>query len=319
VNREERKKRRRERAERRARRLAERGEVPPLATFPPNEDPLMVYDRDGNGCGHVLRDLWARSAGFLVCGGPSLQTYNLDRLKDRGITSLGVNNAAGAAHCRAFTCSDPPMKFHHGIWLDPSVMKIVPKPKLHKRVRAKLGHSFRYTALNVNQCPNVWGYARNATFEPAEFLTSSHATWGVNSAAAEKSGRAKILFTWFLGLRLLHYLGVKRVYLLGVDFQMEAGAPYAWRERKDEGGCGGNNNHYLKARSMCRELLPVFQAAGFEVFNCNPESRLEVFPYIPFETALDDCRGHIPEEPFDLFGWYGKTADDGERGDNLDD
>jgi hypothetical protein len=63
---------------------------------------------------------------------------------------------------------------------------------------------------------------------------------------------------------------------------------------------------------MCQELVPHFEAAGYEIFNCYRQSRLTAWPYVPFEEAVEDCRGMVPREPLDCVGWYEKPGDDNE-------
>jgi hypothetical protein len=316
---------RKARREAREKRIAERakryGPIPEEAVLPENNDPLIVTDRDGNEIGHCLRDLWAPGAGFLVCGGPSLKTLDLSPLRERGINSLGVNNVAGYAPVSAFTFSDPPEKFHHGVFFDAKVMKIVPVPKLKKRVRAKCEDGiFRMTAFRVGQCPNVWGYHRNAIWQPDQFLTIDRATWGHGKEGlVVDAKRPRILFTFFLGLRLLHYLGCRRVYMLGVDFRMSEQSGYAFDQNRWPGACRGNNNSYSLANRMLLELKPHFDEMNYEVFNCNPKSRCTVFPYVSYEKALEDVRGPVPKEPFDMSGWYEKTMNGQPFNENDDD
>jgi hypothetical protein len=309
------------RAERRQQREARRArrQAPPPVQFPASTDPLLVYDRHGEPAGHVLRDLWRPAAAFLVGGGPSLNRLPYELLAERGIVSLGINNVCGKVPVRAFVCSDPPEKFHHGIFFDPAMLKFVPQPKLRKRVRAKLPDgSFCWTTFRVGDCPNVWGFSRRAEFDPAQFLTTQYATWGNDDEAVAKNGRPKILFTFFLALRLLHYLGVRRIYLLGVDFTMHdgPGGGYAFEQSRWASSVGGNQSIYRVAAAMCAELRPVFDRSGLEVYNCNQESGLAVWPYVPFTEALEDCRGMTPREPYDLSGWYEKDGkDEEERGE----
>lgn len=290
-----------------ARRKAE-ADLPPLVQLPANADPLVVYDPETRTQTNTLRNLWRGCAAFYVCGGPSLRQLDLERLRDRGVVSLGINNVAAYAPVRAFTCSDPPEKFHHGIWLDPAILKFVPIPKLSKRIRAKVSETdWRPTAYRVEDCPSVFGYSRATEYVAADFLTTPHASWGQGKHGLAKHGGEKILFTFFLGLRLLHYLGVRRIYLLGVDFQMTEQDGYAFAEQRHEGAVRGNNNHYRIAKGMCDELAPVFAAAGLEVYNSNPESALTTWPYVSYEDALADCRGALPADGIlDTHGWYAK-------------
>lgn len=271
-------------------------------------DPLDVCDRHGNPA--TLCDHWKGCAAFLVCGGPSVRDLPYHRLGERGIASLGINNVAGMVPVKAMTFCDPALKFHHGIFLDPGIIKLVPKKRLRQGIRVKRGGQFHRPPIQVKDCPAVYGYRHGGNLAPETFLTGYEASWGVSLGWHNKTGRARILFTFFLGLRLLHYLGVRRIYLLGADFRMEAADAYAFGSRHD-GAAASNNEKYRLANLCCNELRPVLESAGVEVFNCNPLSGLETWEHVPFGEALEDCRGGVPAEPFDLANWYDKQIPDG--------
>lgn len=282
-------------------------EIPPLAGLPANEDPLLIFDREKKRIGHVFRNWWSPHAGFIVGSGPSLAETPIEFLADRGICSIGINNAAGYARTSAMVCADPPEKFHHGIWLDPKVLKFVPHGKMWKRIRAKRRDgSLAYTALRVADCPSVIGYARGATWEPAKFLSHEEATWGRGTDDAKAQQKPKVLFSFFIALRLMHYLGVRRIYLIGVDFGMRPGTSYAFDQWRSQGEIDTNNERYRNAAAMCAELRPHLEQAGVQVFNTNPNSHLGAFPHIPLERAVADAGQLVPGEPFDLSGWYEK-------------
>ena len=273
------------------------------------DDPLITYDAHGTVT-VGLKDLWRGKAAFLVCSGPSINEVAYQRLAERGIASLGINNIAGKIPVKAMTHSDPAEKFHWGIFSDPGIIKLIPKPKLTRgETRVKLTDgSFKYTGKHVRDYPNVWGYERRCWWTPETFLTDPAASWGNNNDGVKKTGRPKILCTMLLGLRLLHFLGVRRAYLLGVDFWMDpargATGNYAFPQERDAGACDANNNIFRVAGDMLCELRPYLDAAGYQVFNCNKWSRLRAFDFCPFEEALEDCRGDVPAEPFSLENWY---------------
>lgn len=283
----------------------------------PVDDQLGIYDANG-GRTDALKNLWRGCAGFFVGGGPSIRSQPYHRLAERGVCSLALNNIAGFVPVKAFTFNDPPEKFHHGIWRDPGIMKFCPKAKLTHRgrgtTREKLPDgSFKYLTAKTPDYPNVWGYERRGWHTPETFFIEPSATSGNNSGeGVPKTGRPKIICSMFLGLRLLHYLGVRRVYLLGVDFYMEPGLAdkglgnYAFDETRTAGAIDGNNGIYKVAAAMLEELRPIFDKAGFEVYNTNALSRLRAFDYVPFEEAMEDCKNGVPKEPFDLNGWYCK-------------
>jgi hypothetical protein len=254
-------------------------------------------------------------AAFLVCGGPSLNDIPTDALAERGVFSLAINNAAAHVPASAFTCSDPPVKFHNGIFEDPKVMKFLPIPKLsHGRGQmrerdesGKLVASGRTTAM----CPNVWGYERRSWLVPdSSWFTENSAAWGNHKEGVAKTGQPKTVCTMLLGLRILQYLGARKIFLLGVDFHMAPGrgeiGNYAFGEKKEAHACDSNNEQYAVVNRWLIELRPVFERFGFQTFNCNPKSHLRAFDYVPFDKALQECRGRVPPLPWDLQGWYDK-------------
>jgi hypothetical protein len=314
--------------------------APQKVSFQPAQewiDPLIITDRTGTDKTTVLRNMLGGGAAFLVCGGPSLKDLPIDKLAERGIFSLGINNVAAHAPTTAFVCSDPPVKFHNGIFEDPKIMKFLPIPKLQMgrgqmRMRdehGKLVASGRSTCL----CPNVWGFERRSWLMPDDtWFTDEAAAWGNHDEGTKKTGQPKTVNTMLLGLRILQYLGARKIFLLGVDFHMvptrgELGN-YAFNESKRSNftvrddateeekkiafenaikqACNSNNEQYAITSTWLRELRPVFEKRGFETYNCNPKSHLRAFDYVPFDVAFKLCKGRVPEQPWDLNGWYDK-------------
>jgi len=272
-----------------------------------NEEPLKSTCTNCKSTGYQpvnLNGMWYPSSGFLVCGGPSINKIPYQRLRERGIVSLAVNNVAAHVPVSAWCFSDPQTKFHHGLFLDPKCITFTPVPKLRRHIIAKLPNKkFQQMDARVRHCPSSFGFARKTTFHAETFLTSEFSYWGRGGKQPENDKPFQCLCTMLLGFRLMHYLGCPRIYLLGVDFWMEKDKQnYAFvQEKSARNGRYKNENAYLK------ELKPVFDAAGFEVFNCNKESKCDVFQYVPFEEALEDCRGGVPLEPFDTEHYYSKS------------
>ena len=307
------------------RKVAERLEIARLDLGPSyvNSDPLLVYDRNKEPT-TVLHD-WFRPvfgkvrAGFLCCGGPSYRKLAVEQLNLPGVATVGVNNTSRDLNVDFAVFSDPAEKFHHGLMLDHKITKFVPLPRLGDQFRIKVGADWHDTPFRVRDCPAVFGFKRNQNFNPETFLTDDSATWGVDKKSLERGNtQEKMLNTFFLGLRVAHFLGIRRLYLVGVDFEMKRGNEYAFA------GVSGNEtrhltneNSYRIAAAWCRMLKPHFDAAGFEVYNCNRESKLDAFEHVPFDVAIDDAIGHCPQPPFDFHGWYDKTTrDDGWTGRN---
>lgn len=282
-------------------------------------DPLRITDRNRK---EVIswRNMLNGGSAFLVCGGPSLKKVDYKRLRERGIFSLGVNNVAGFAPVSAFVCSDPPEKFHHGIFCDPKIIKFLPIPKVNKGNRGKMRYktnkgTFRWLEKRTAECPNVWGFERRSWLMPDEswFLEPS-AAWGNHNRGVELTGQPKTVCTTLLGLRVLQYLGARKIFLLGVDFHMDPLAKltenYSFGEHRDKGAIDSNNNLFEQVNKWLVQLRPVFEKFGFLTFNCNERSHLRAFDYVPFEAALDIVRGDVPPEPFDLSGFYSKKTEE---------
>jgi len=115
----------------------------------------------------------------------------------------------------------------------------------------------------------------------------------------------KVLSTMFQAVRLCYFLGFRNVYLLGADFSMDAGQRYSFDETGNFGTTRGNNGAYPKINSIFHSLRPIFDQAGFRVFQLNPESHLTAFDYLSFDNAYGWARENMPGV-IDTKGWYEK-------------
>jgi len=260
-------------------------------------DPLLV---SRNGKLTDLSGLWAPNPGFLVGTGPSLQLHDLSRLRERGVISLAVNNAAAVAPVRAWTFSDPQSKFHHGLFLDPAMMTFAPEPKLGRRFVAKVDGKFRACTAKVGHCPNTFGYGRVSKFVPETFFSEKWAHWGAGKDQPKNRPLPGSLCTIFLGLRLLVYLGVKRIFLLGVDHRKGKDSVYGFPEMKK------GRKGFWKEKRMWEELKPELKRRGIELFDVG--GLCEMFPRVEFDEAVEQCKGSVPSEPFDTVGWNDKRT-----------
>jgi len=249
------------------------------------DDPLIVTR---NGKDANIAGLWAPNPAFLVCSGPGLESFPLERLRERGVASLGVNNAAARAPVKAWTFSDPHIKFHHALFLDPAVMTFAPEPKLRRTINVRLADGFHPTNVRVSDCPNTYGFDRRTMFVPETFFSTEWAHWGSGKHQPPDVEGSGMLATMLIGVRLLHYLGVRRIYLLGLD--------HAGRRRR-----------WAKEDRSFERLLPVFERRGVQLVNCNERSGCRVFGYRPFDEAIEDCKGLVPGGMLDVSDWYDKA------------
>ena len=269
-----------------------------------SDAPRAIISVDGRPAG--IQDLYKGASGFLILSGPSLNTLNLELLKQRGIITMGVNNSPAVFRPHLWTIGDPPHKFHQSIWYDPGVLKIVPERMSRSRVRVKKPDgSFMDTQDRVKDCPGVMLYYRNSHFSPKEYLSQATINWGNDEKAAKQNEWPHVLNTMFAAVRIMHYLGIRNLYLLGCDFYMdkEREQNYAFPQHRTPGAVGGNNLSYTKLIRMFEALKPFFEKAGFNVYNCNPDSEFKVFPYRSFTEAVQEATRGIPQV-LDTLGWY---------------
>lgn len=271
------------------------------------ENKPIIVDRFGMPAG--LENMYLNGTLFLILGGPSLKTNDLSKLQGRGIVTMAVNNSACVVKPNIWTYGDKSNKFHLSIWRDPSIMKICPYPKLTNHLREKLPDgTFRDLRDTVGEQPNVFGIQRNLVFEPDTWLHENTVNWGNGSAGVEKNGRPKVLTTFLQALRLAYLFGFRTVNLVGCDFMMTPGSPYAFEQFKSQGGVRSNNWAYEKQAVMLDMLKPHFDKARFRVFNCNLNSGLSVFPKITYDEAIATATSSLPDWN-DTFGWYDKLEE----------
>jgi hypothetical protein len=254
-----------------------------------------------------LEGLWFPNPGFLVGGGPSIRDFPVEQLKDRGVVSMGMNLAAAAVHCRAWSFSDTPCKFHHALYLDPAIMTFAPEPKLKRRFMIKgEDGAFRWAKPRIRDCPNTYGFCRRTCFVPETFFIDWFAHWGPGKHQPKNTDRRGTICQIMLGIRLMHYLGCRRIYLLGVDYKGRDGKCYGYPAQKRD-----RRGRYEIEKEMLIRLQPVMARVGLEIFNLNPwqgieknRSALDIFPWADWDDAIADCKGIVPHGVCSTEGWY---------------
>lgn len=249
-----------------------------------------------------LQDSWKltdQSAAFLVCGGPSLNNVPLDCLQERGVMSLGVNNAAAYARTSAAVFGDPQWKFHSSMFFDPKCLVFAPNAKLVRHVRMQDSDTkeFHVSNYQLKDCPNVYGFCRSGQFHPDTFFSDWYAHWGQGGKQSDRDFTR--LATMIMGIRLLHYLGIREIYMLGVDFWMTSEQPYAWGGNKTSG-----NRIWPKLNKMLVKIKEMSAKAGVSIYNCNPDSRCDIFTYVPYEQAIGTMSEPFGDGVYDLTQWY---------------
>ena len=269
--------------------------------------PGMCQDRAGRAGG--MAGLYYGADLYLLLGGPSAGDLDLNLLGRRGVLSMAVNNAALTYQTNLFICGDPPRKFHDAIWRDPAITCFVPQAKMWNEMYERRENGRIDTAYEqIKYQPSVVGYQRNTFFNPATFLSEPSVSFG-NSKFSENNW-PPVLSTMFSALKMAWWLGAFRLFLVGCDWEWDYHkSPYHFEMKRGVNVYASNNSSYEKMTPMLAALKPVFDAAGFQVYNCNPKSKLTVFPHISFEDAIESTTSRLPTD-LTANEWYGKTHEE---------
>ncbi len=241
----------------------------------PQSDPVFFTDDQRP---LWLGDLFRGRSAFLIAGGPSFAGLDHSCLRQPGILTVGLNNAVKSFRPNLWISVDSPDHFVRSVWLDPCIMKFAPICHAEKLIFNS--DSWRFMDTRAEDCPNVVFFRRNERFIASEFLWEESVNWGSHKKYG--GGRSVML----AALRILFILGIRIVYLLGVDFRMNATVKYHFSQERRKGSIEGNNSTYRKLQERFAELRPLFEKEDFHVYNCNPHSSLKVFDYVSYEEAV---------------------------------
>lgn len=284
----------------------------------------MFFTAEGHNL--WLGDTYRGGSLFLISSGPSTRDMDLAPLGQPGIITMGLNNSPRRFRPNMWSCVDSPSSFMRSIWLDPTIQKFIPicsadkpifdndsiverdasgniivdkdgKAVLHDD-KGKFLQREGNQVLRVRDCPNMVYYRRNEHFRANQFLWEDTINWGNHGDL----GGARSIF--IVTLRLAYLLGFRRLYLLGVDFNMSPDQKYSFAQDRSPSSIRGNNSSYAAIMKRCDELQPLFLKEGYEVFNCNPKSALKAFPHKPLDEAIAETLKGF---------WHGGTPIDTER------
>lgn len=277
---------------------------------------LFLYTSEG--CSISLENFYRGSSCFLVCSGPSLKNVDLSLLNQRGIVTMAVNNAWSVCKPNLWICVDDPGNFLDIGWKDPSIIKFAPMGHVNRNLQVKEDNGeFRTSQFKVKDMPSVFYFRRNNKFEINEFLHQSTVNWGNEEKIVDELGNKGSRSVMLAAIRILYYLGFRRIYLLGADFKMESGKDnYAFKQNRSTFSINSNNNTYNILNSRFNALKPIFDSLNYKIFNCNKDSGLKSFPYISYENAikLASCKFN---KKISTEGWYDKKEKEKEKSSSL--
>jgi hypothetical protein len=225
-----------------------------------------------------MKNLYNNATAFLICGGPSFAQLDHSKLRQPGILTMGVNNSAKTFRPNLWIHVDAPDRFIRSVFFDPTIVKFSPITLQEKQIWDS--DRWQWTGKRLKDCPSVVFFQRNAIFRPAEFLTEPTINWG--NSKMHGGGRSVML----AAIRILYEIGVRRIYLLGADFEMNETRAYHFAQERTAAIAKGNNGVYNQLQERFTALRPIFERAGLHVFNCNPASKLTAFDHVPYDDAI---------------------------------
>jgi hypothetical protein len=252
-----------------------------------------------------LTGTYRNASAFLIGGGPSFARVDKYRLDP--VWTMTLNNASASYRGKAACFVDDPSRFSLSVWLDPTIQKFVPISALTKTLwdnrlltaGKKVGQKWQASDVKLGDCPNVVGYRRNEKFDAARFLYENTINWGCHAKFG--GGRSVML----PALRILFLLGFRRVYLLGVDFEMSGTKKYHFCEDRPPNTIRSNMQTYAKLQKWFAELQPHFLKEHFVIKNCNSESKLKVFPLVSLDDAIAEATETLGDYTMErTFGMY---------------
>ena len=249
------------------------------------QTPPLLFTRDGHSL--YLGDMFRGASAFLIGGGPSFKDINVEKLSSAGFLTFGLNNSVKGFRPDLWACVDDPTHFIKSLWLDPKIMKFAPMSHADKKIFDN--ETWKEMEMTVGDCPNVFYYRRNEDFKAGQYLFEDTVNWGNHTKLG--GGRSVML----AAIRLSFYLGIRKIYLLGVDFDMSDKNKYHFEQNRTDSAIKNNNDTYNLLKTRFAELKPIFEENDFHIFNCNPESGLKVFDFVSFEDAIESSTKKMPK------------------------
>lgn len=246
-----------------------------------------------------LGGLYSGQSCFLVCNGKSFQNVDKRLLKNPGVLTMTMNNGGHDFRSNLWTGQDSPTRWMRSIWEDPTIQKFT---LFSHRDKPYFADENNTEVRLVKDCPNVIFHRRHSKFEAENWLAEDKICWGI----PQKTGGSRS--TMLAALHILWFLGFKKVYLLGVDFEMSEDNKYWFDEERSQGAINNNNNLFRNVTGYLEQLKPYFDRVGFEVYNCNPDSKLKVFPYVSFDDAISAYDIGLTESTNGMYGGRIKQA-----------
>lgn len=217
--------------------------------------------------------IWEGCSVFIIGGGPSLRDFNFGKLEGKQV--IGCNDA-----------------FRLGPAIVP--VSVFGDQSFYKRNKDDLA---KYNGIAITNHQSLRGkpYIKVTARENTKICTGNHLGWFFNTGC--------------LAINLAVSMGAGTIYLLGYDMQMVPGdnltktprlaiangadKPRAKGIQRDSNwypNIGSNNTEktYMKFKHYFNLLKKDLDAKfpGVKIFNCNPDSGLDIFPKVKINEIL---------------------------------
>ncbi len=271
----------------------------PKRIKPTKHPPYVSFIEDHHGRPtDALDGLYPDGTAFLVCGGPSTRKLDWKSLQQPGVLTASLNNApCSMAHGTKAPANmfrpnlwfsvDEPQHFNEAIFKDPGITKFL-KTKYRKtgRLRTKDGKHWDKQKTTPQGCSDIWYYRHAKSFAIDDFLEIPEPTWFTQPNRS----------VMFVAMRILFYLGIRRLYLIGCDFHQNTKDSYGFDDPMPSSRATFNTNKFERVNDIFCKLRPHFEQYGFQVLNCTPGGKLDAFDRVPLNVAIADATSEIPEK-----------------------
>jgi len=227
----------------------------------------------------------ARTA-FLLLPGPSLACVGLERLRQPGLVTMGINRSVYLyARPTYYVMCDKWTTYPDSLWLDPAVTKFV-------RCR---------TPGLIDRWPAVINTSWGRKMPPAAFFDGPQVPESIAEGGLEAS-------TMVAALSILARLGYRRVCLVGADFRMDPANPYCVPMTRTDAESRATDRMFRDIETTFTLLGPIWAEHGFEVVNCTPGSVLQTpaVGAVSFDSAVDQALREVPDRSEE---WPANAAD----------
>jgi len=203
-----------------------------------------------------LEDKFRGRKAVLVCGGPSFLTVDHSLIRSSGLITMTLNDGVRTFRSDLWLGVDPPERFDSTIWEDARITKFIPTG------RAGDEHARRGVHVIVYPPSDAW--CSEAIFSPTGTVAPFSRGDGARTSMVD-------------AIRVLFLLGFRTIYLFGVDFHQSRAHAYHHPAPGYPRRVRANNRLYRRLTERLARMRPLMESAGLDVYNCNPDSRLEVF------------------------------------------